>query len=230
MQCSPPHLECRLELTKWDVLEDSFSNNGQWIRNHHNYSFCQMQEMFHTWFHWRKSGSIDLHTPEFAKPPKARKHQVQTIPGSFAKADWEGPAVDAVIKTWKEWIVILREVPISVGMVLRKKCCWQLWQMEWLVLKLSTYRSCNIMLMMKIFRVETTNFQAGRLQTVIDWGILFHLFGCNQLPINQQFVLDLYWLKMIKTIPFQWKTVIAKGNVKCLHAIISVKYLNDKIS
>ena len=118
MRDSFPHLECRLDLTGSDVLEDFFSKNGQWIGNHHNYSFGQMQRNVSHMIRLEEI-RVDPHAPEFAKPhPKQESIWHKQYPEGFAKANLkEYPAADTVIEAWQEGIAIARELSISVGMV-----------------------------------------------------------------------------------------------------------------
>lgn len=41
-----PQDDCRLDITGSDVLEDFWSKNGQWVGNHHNYTFGDLRQYF----------------------------------------------------------------------------------------------------------------------------------------------------------------------------------------
>ena len=118
MRDSFPHLECRLDLTGSDVLENFFSKNGKWIGNHHNYSFGQVQRNVSHMIRLEEI-RVDPHAPEFAKPhPKQESIWHKQYPERFEKAELkEYPAADKVIEAWQEGIEIARELSTSVGMV-----------------------------------------------------------------------------------------------------------------
>ena len=67
MRDNTPDVECHLNLTGTDVVEDYWSKHGQWIGNRRNYTFGDMK---------RNTGNMirleaikfNADAPEFAKP------------------------------------------------------------------------------------------------------------------------------------------------------------------
>ena len=62
-----PELPCRLDLTGTDCVETFWSKMGQWIGNHHNYTFADLQRQI---THMIRLEEIRLNpdAPAFAKP------------------------------------------------------------------------------------------------------------------------------------------------------------------
>ena len=85
MRDNVPHQECRLDLTGSDVLEDYWSKNGQWVGNHHNYNFCDLQRNTSHMIRLEQI-RVDPSAPEFAKPhPKQESIWARQYLDGFTK-------------------------------------------------------------------------------------------------------------------------------------------------
>lgn len=62
-----PHLECCLDLTGSDCVEDFWSKNGQWVGNHHNYNFGDLRRNNSHMIRLEQI-RVDPNAPDFAKP------------------------------------------------------------------------------------------------------------------------------------------------------------------
>lgn len=82
--------ECRLDLTGSDVLEDFWSKNGQWVGNHHNYNFGDLNRNTSHMIRLEQI-RVDPSAPEFAKPhPKQESIWAKQYPVGYEKARLHG--------------------------------------------------------------------------------------------------------------------------------------------
>ena len=112
-----PQEDCQLEKTGSDVLEDFWSKNGQWVGNHHNYTFGDLRR---NTSHMIRLEEIRVapSAPEVAKPhPKQESIWEQQYERPINMVNLkEYPVIGAEIEAWKEGIKIARELARSVGM------------------------------------------------------------------------------------------------------------------
>ena len=109
--------DCRLDKTGSNVLEDFWSKNGQWVGNHHNYTFGDLRRNTSHMIRLEEI-RVDPSAPEFAKPhPKQESIWGQQYERPINMANLEEyPAIGAEIEAWKEGIKIARRLAKSVGM------------------------------------------------------------------------------------------------------------------
>ena len=116
--CMSVKEDSRLEITGSDVLEDFWSKNGQWVGNHHNYTFRDLRGNTSHMIRLEEI-RVDPSAPEFAKPhPKQESIWGQQYPRPFNMANLkEYPAFGEEIEAWKQGIKIARRLARSVGMI-----------------------------------------------------------------------------------------------------------------
>ena len=80
-----PQEDCRLDMTGSDVLEDFWSKNGQWVGNHHNYTFGDLRRNTAHMIRLEEI-RVDPSTPEFAKPhPKQESIWIMCTIGGLGR-------------------------------------------------------------------------------------------------------------------------------------------------
>lgn len=90
--------DCPLDKTGFDVLEDFWSKNGQWVCNHHNYTFGDLRRNTSHMIRLEEI-RVDPPAPEFAKPhPKQENIWGQQYERPLNRANLkEYPAIGAEI-------------------------------------------------------------------------------------------------------------------------------------
>ena len=104
-----PDVPCRLDLSGSDCCESFFSSNGQWVGNHHSYSFSEMKRNVS---HMTRLDVIKGN-PEGPKFSRAHKKQETVWEKQYGKevqrADLTSyPAVGDEVEAWKEGMEIAR--------------------------------------------------------------------------------------------------------------------------
>ena len=109
-------VECRLDLTGTDMVEDFWSKNGQWVGNHHNYSFGDLRRNISHMMRLENI-RIDPEAPEFAKPhPKQESiWHVQNDQDSPPADLTQYPTEAQTISAWRNGIEQARALLHSVG-------------------------------------------------------------------------------------------------------------------
>lgn len=112
-----PQDDCRLDITGSDVLEDFWSKNGQWVGNHHNYTFGDLRRNTSRMIRLEEI-RVDPSNQEFAKPhPKQESIWGKQSAQPFNMANLkEHLAIGEEIKAWKQGIEIARRLARSIGM------------------------------------------------------------------------------------------------------------------
>ena len=113
-----PLEDCRLDITGSDVLEDFWSKNGQWVSNHHNYTFGDLRRNTSHMIRLEEI-RVDPSAPEFAKPHSKQDSiwgQQYQRPFNIANLK-EYPAIGEEIEAWKQGIKIERRLARSVEMI-----------------------------------------------------------------------------------------------------------------
>ena len=113
-----PQEDCQLDDTGSDVVEDFWSKNGQWVGNHHNYTFGELRRNTSHMIRLEEI-RVDPSAPDFAKPhPKQESIWGQQCERPINVANLkEYPAIGTEIEAWKEGIKIARRLARSVGMI-----------------------------------------------------------------------------------------------------------------
>jgi len=110
------HQECHLNLTRTDVVESFWSNNGQWVGNRHNYTFGDLQRNLSHMTRLEQI-SVDPNGPAFAKPhPKQESiwwHQTKDSPKANLT---DYPSHNEVIRQWNRGVHEARRLATTVGM------------------------------------------------------------------------------------------------------------------
>lgn len=112
-----PEQECCLELSGSDVLEDFWSKNGQWVGNHHNYSFGDLRRNASHMIRLEEI-RINPDAPDFAKPhPKQESIWHRQYEDGYEKANLNDyPVAGSEVDAWKEGMFEARRLARSVGM------------------------------------------------------------------------------------------------------------------
>lgn len=113
-----PQEDCQLDDTGSDVVEDFWSKNGQWVGNHHNYTFGELRRNTSHMIRLEEI-RVDPSAPDFAKQhPKQESIWGQQYERPINVANLkEYPAIGTEIEAWKEGIKIARGLARSVGMI-----------------------------------------------------------------------------------------------------------------
>ena len=112
-----PEQECCLELSGSDVLEDFWSKNGQWVGNHHNYSFGDLRRNASHMIRLEEI-RINPDATDFAKPhPKQESIWHRQYEDGYEKANLNDyPVAGSEVDAWKEGMYEARRLARSVGM------------------------------------------------------------------------------------------------------------------
>ena len=110
-------VDCRLDLTGSDNVESFWSDNGQWVGNHHNYHYGELQSNVSHMIRLEQI-KTDPEAPEFAKPHPKQEciWNSQYPPEEFAASLRDYPAHGEQIQAWKEGIHLARKLAVKVGM------------------------------------------------------------------------------------------------------------------
>lgn len=110
-------VDCPLDLTGSDNVESFWSDNGQWVGNHHNYHYGELQSNIS---HMIRSEQIktDPEAPDFSKPHPKQEciWNSQCPPEEFAASLSDYPAHEAQVDAGKEGIHLARKLAVEVGM------------------------------------------------------------------------------------------------------------------
>ena len=112
------NLECPLHLTGSEPCEVYFSANGQWVGNHHNYTFLEMRRNQR---HMVRLAQIeaDPNGPKFARA-HVKQENIWSRQYNLAEEERANlkryPANGEEVIAWKEGIQMAREMAVSVGM------------------------------------------------------------------------------------------------------------------
>ena len=111
-------IELHLEESGTDCCESYFSNMGQWVGNKHNYSFADMRRNQSHCIRLDQIRADPNNGVKFAKPhPKGESIWEKQYDSNFTKPNLKDyPSSEEVVASWKEGIVLARELAISVGM------------------------------------------------------------------------------------------------------------------
>lgn len=111
-----PEVNCHLELTGTDLVENYWSKNGQWVGNRHNYTYGRLDQNLS---HMIRLESIRVNpqAPDFAKPhpkgeiiwPKQYPDGWQTVPLNAY------PALGEEVVAWREGVAIARDLARQAG-------------------------------------------------------------------------------------------------------------------
>lgn len=112
-----PNEECRLDLTGSDVVEDFWSKNGQWVGNHHNYNYGDLQRNTSHMIRLEEI-RVDPNAPDFAKPnPKQESIWHHQYPDDYVKANLsEYLQVGSEVNAWNEGVEEARRMARALGM------------------------------------------------------------------------------------------------------------------
>ena len=110
-------VDCRLDLTGSDNVESFWSDNGQWVGNHHNYHYGELQSNVSHMIRLEQI-KTDPDAPDFAKPHPKQEciWNSQYPPEEFAASLTDYPAHEAQVDAWKEGIHLARKLAVEVGM------------------------------------------------------------------------------------------------------------------
>ena len=110
-------VDCRLDLTGSDNVESFWSDNGQWVGNHHNYHYGELQSNVSHMIRLEQI-KTDPEAPEFAKPHPKQEciWNSQYPPEEFAASLRDYPTHGEQIQAWKEGIHLARKLAVKVGM------------------------------------------------------------------------------------------------------------------
>lgn len=113
-----PHLECPLHLTGSEPCEVYFSANGQWIGNHHNYTFLEMRR---NQTHMIRLAQIqaDPNGPKFSRA-RVKQENIWSSHYNMAREQpanlFEYPALGEEVSAWKEGMQMAQQMAKIVGM------------------------------------------------------------------------------------------------------------------
>ena len=109
-----PHLQCCLNLTGTDCVETFWSKMGQWVGNHHNYTYGDLRRNY---AHMIRLEEIRLNpnAPEYAKPHPKQETRWNT--------QYQGPEVDLsvyptdeeILSQWRQGITDAEAMAVYVG-------------------------------------------------------------------------------------------------------------------
>ena len=110
-------VDCRLDLTGSDNIESFWSDNGQWVGDHHNYHYGELQSNVSHMIRLEQI-KTDPDAPDFSKPhPKQERIWNSQYPSEeFAASLTDYPAHGAQVNAWKEGIHLARKLAVEVGM------------------------------------------------------------------------------------------------------------------
>lgn len=112
-----PELPCDLLGSGSDCVESFWSSNGQWVGNHHNYTFGTL---FRNHAHQIRLEQIrvDPKGPKFSKPhPKGESIWHKQLQPGFTSADLKSyPTEGEEISAWKDGIRQVRSLAKMIGM------------------------------------------------------------------------------------------------------------------
>ena len=112
-----PFLKCNLEDTGTDCVETFFSTNGQWIGNHHNYSYGDLRRNISHQIRLEQI-RVDPSGPKFAKPhPKGESIWKRQYNDQLDMVDLKDyPEELEEHQYWKEDVLVVQQLAIEVGM------------------------------------------------------------------------------------------------------------------
>ena len=98
-------------------VESFWSDNGQWVGNHHNYHYGELQSNVSHMIRLEQI-KTDPDAPDFAKPHPKQEciWNSQYPPEEFAASLTDYPAHEAQVHAWKEGIHLARKLAVEVGM------------------------------------------------------------------------------------------------------------------
>ena len=99
----------RLDLTGSDNVESFWSDNGQWVGNHHNYHYGELQSNVSHMIRLEQI-KTDPDAPDFAKPHPKQEciWNSQYPPEEFSASLTDYPAHGAQVQAWI-WVFIWPE-------------------------------------------------------------------------------------------------------------------------
>ena len=113
-----PNEECRLDKSGSEPCEVFFSMNGQWVGNHHNYTFAGMVRNVNHMVRLQMM-QADPDGPRFSrahiKQEDVWRKQYENTDTTVNLKDY--PAVGAEIELWRDGVKMAREAGKYVGMV-----------------------------------------------------------------------------------------------------------------
>ena len=110
-------VDCRLDLTGSDNVESFWSDNGQWVGNHHNYHYGELHSNVSHMIRLEQI-KTDPDAPDFAKPHPKQEciWNSQYPPEEFSASLTDYPAHGAQVQAWKEGIYLAQKLAMEVGM------------------------------------------------------------------------------------------------------------------
>ena len=110
-------VDCRLDLTGSDNVESFWSDNGQWVGNHHNYHYGELQSNVSHMIRLEQI-KTDPDAPDLAKPHPKQEciWNSQYPPEQFPASLTDYPGHEAQVQAWKEGVRLARKPAVDVGM------------------------------------------------------------------------------------------------------------------